>query len=229
MSEYVPISGLDELAEFPSADDWAVIVDISEPFDIDKTKKIKISNLVNLAAQAAVQALVSGQAAGDIFYASSGTALARLAKGAAKQALVMNAGATAPEWASAKGLHDIQIAHSTGEKSYASSWEDHPGLSVTLTLTAPSTVVMFAVVTGYVNTTSAGYAIRLRGVIDGTADSADAQYNGSANPVRNEALPYIWYRTGIAAGSRIVKLQCQGGSPASYITNGRIIALAFTE
>lgn len=36
--------------------------------------------------------------AGDIVYASSSTALARLAKGTAYQHLRMNAGATAPEW-----------------------------------------------------------------------------------------------------------------------------------
>tara|TARA_R100000963_G_scaffold21372_1_gene14960 strand:+ start:827 stop:1318 length:492 start_codon:yes stop_codon:yes gene_type:complete len=38
--------------------------------------------------------------AGDILYASANNTPARLAKGAAAQALVMNAGATAPEWGS---------------------------------------------------------------------------------------------------------------------------------
>lgn len=39
-----------------------------------------------------------GSAAGDLDYYSSATAKTRLAKGTAKQALMMNSGATAPEW-----------------------------------------------------------------------------------------------------------------------------------
>ena len=38
--------------------------------------------------------------AGDVLYATGSTTLAKLAKGVAAQALVMNAGATAPEWGS---------------------------------------------------------------------------------------------------------------------------------
>jgi hypothetical protein len=41
---------------------------------------------------------VASQAQGDIIYASSASAWARLAKGTASQILAMNAGATAPEW-----------------------------------------------------------------------------------------------------------------------------------
>ncbi len=36
--------------------------------------------------------------AGDLIYATGANAVARLAKGTARQALAMNAGATAPEW-----------------------------------------------------------------------------------------------------------------------------------
>lgn len=43
-------------------------------------------------------------AAGDIAYATGANALARLAKGAAADALVMNSGATAPEWSAASYL-----------------------------------------------------------------------------------------------------------------------------
>lgn len=41
--------------------------------------------------------------AGDILYASADDTIARLAKGTAAQALVMNAGATAPSWATSGG------------------------------------------------------------------------------------------------------------------------------
>lgn len=42
---------------------------------------------------------ISGLSAGDLLYLLSSTTFARLAKGTARQALLMNAGATAPEWA----------------------------------------------------------------------------------------------------------------------------------
>lgn len=41
---------------------------------------------------------MASQAAGDLFYATSATAISRLAKGTAAQQLRMNAGADAPEW-----------------------------------------------------------------------------------------------------------------------------------
>jgi len=46
--------------------------------------------------------------AGDILHYVSGTALTRLAKGTAGQALVMNSGATAPEWGTAESTQLLQ-------------------------------------------------------------------------------------------------------------------------
>jgi len=42
--------------------------------------------------------------AGDILYASANNTPARLAKGSGLQVLQMNAGATAPEWATSSGV-----------------------------------------------------------------------------------------------------------------------------
>ena len=44
---------------------------------------------------------ISSYTAGDVVYASGTTTLTKIAKGTAGQALVMNSGATAPEWGSA--------------------------------------------------------------------------------------------------------------------------------
>lgn len=88
----------DTVLTTPAPSDLVLIWDNSEPLDINRVKVITFQNLVNLAAQSALQALVSGQTAGDTFYANSATALARLAKGTAGQVLSMNSGATAPEW-----------------------------------------------------------------------------------------------------------------------------------
>jgi hypothetical protein len=192
----------------PAPTDLFLLWDRSEPLDINKVKVISYQNLVNLAAQSALQALVSGQAAGDMFYASSATALARVAKGTAGQVLKMNSGATAPEWGNAAGLVDIQIAKSTSGKTYSTAtWEDHPGLSVTLTLPKASTVLILADITGNVNTTLTGYGFFVRGMIDGVADGDPDNFNGSINPSRNEVLSYTWFRTSVPAGSRIVKIQ----------------------
>jgi hypothetical protein len=51
--------------------------------------------------------------AGDLFYATSSKALTRLPKGTAGQALVMNAGATAPSWASAPFTKSYESAQQT--------------------------------------------------------------------------------------------------------------------
>lgn len=56
---------------------------------ISTTGKVNISALT-----------VASQAQGDLIYATSATAWARLAKGTAGQILTMNSGATAPEWGS---------------------------------------------------------------------------------------------------------------------------------
>lgn len=57
---------------------------------------------------------VGSDAAGDLLYKSSATALARLAKGTGGQLLQMNSGATAPEWSSTPVLYK-SVAVSSGE------------------------------------------------------------------------------------------------------------------
>jgi hypothetical protein len=70
---------------------------------------------------------IPSYAAGDILYATSVTTLAKLPKGSALQALRMNAGATAPEWAGGGGAPDAvmedQKASGTNGGSFNSgSW-----------------------------------------------------------------------------------------------------------
>jgi hypothetical protein len=78
--------------------DYLLIYDASEPLDIYKIKVVSIQDLIKFTAETARQPMVTGQAAGDLFYASAAGVLARLAKGAAGQVLKMNSGANAPEW-----------------------------------------------------------------------------------------------------------------------------------
>ena len=217
----------DTVLETPAVGDIVLIYDVSEPLDVNKVKAITYGNLVNLAAQSALQALVSGQAAGDMLYADTAASLARLAKGTAGQVLSMNAGATAPEWGGT--IKDIDLIDvSPGQTFSNAAWEDITGATLTLTLPTTCTIFILASVTGYVNADLAGYSFNIRGSIDGNTD-ADNNYNGSANPKRNEAFPYFWYKTGITAGNKIVKLQCQQKTQNLYVTKARLIAFAFAE
>ena len=70
--------------------------------------------------------------AGDILYATGTTTLTKLAKGTAAHALLMNRGATAPEWGTAGGAFEnnlFHIVHETadgtaGSGTNANSWDD---------------------------------------------------------------------------------------------------------
>lgn len=169
--------------------------------------------------------------AGDISYASASNVLSKITIGTVGQVLTVNP-SVIPEWKNAAGLVDIKIADSDTEKTYStSSWEDHPNLSVTLSLPRTSTIIVMAIITGNVYTTNAGYGFIVRSLIDGTADALNSEFNGSMNPSRNEALPYFWCKTGVAAGNRVVKIQSKESADGidNRITNGRLIALAFGE
>jgi len=73
--------------------------------------------------------------AGDILYATGSTTLAKLAKGTAGQALKMNSGATAPEWATGGGgataTHAFDNQSST---SYAGTGTSGTGIDVNTTV-----------------------------------------------------------------------------------------------
>lgn len=82
------------LLTVPAAGDFVLIYDLSESIEARKIKAIAFDNLVNFAQYR----LVASQASGDLFYGSSASAIARLAKAAANGALRMNAAGTLPIW-----------------------------------------------------------------------------------------------------------------------------------
>ena len=76
---------------------------------------------------------MGSDAAGDILYHGA-TDYARLAKGTAGQALVMNAGATAPEWGEAGGGKVLQCVYTSKLDEFvgaSTSWADVTGMTVT--------------------------------------------------------------------------------------------------
>ena len=73
--------------------------------------------------------------AGDILYATGSTTLAKLAKGTAGQALKMNSGATAPEWAAGGGGATATHAYTNqSSTSYAGTGTSGTGIDVNTTV-----------------------------------------------------------------------------------------------
>lgn len=119
--------------------------------------------------------VIASQAAGDILYASSTTAWARLAKGTAAQVLKMNSGATAPEWGDGT--------------TYASAAEVTTGTEAAKAV-APSTMVSHeGVCKGWINFNGTGtIAVNDSYNVSGITDNGTGLYTiawdtdfGSAN------------------------------------------------
>lgn len=220
----VKISSLVELTA-PAPGDMLVIVDISEPADLDKTKRISKAVLVGDSIPKSVVT-----AAGDILVATGNAAVGKLAKSTDGQVLTMVTGA--PAWATSKGLHAIgMVSASPNQDTTSTSLVDVTGATVTLALTVPCTIILLALVQGYVAQSAEGFIFKVYGMIDGTSDAGVTSGNGSATTQRNEALPYMYMKTGVPVGNRIVKLQVKDvtGGTHNHVETARIIALAFAE
>jgi len=119
-----------------------------------------------------------------------------------------------------------KVDFNPGGQSFAGGWADITGATFTLTLTHTCTIVVRAVVSGYNG--GAGRSFFVRAMVNAVADPGTVPFfNGGA--VRNEALPYFYYTTGVTAGSRIVKLQCQADTDPNVVDRGRLEAFAYVE
>lgn len=171
--------------------------------------------------------------AGDMAYATSASSLARLAIGAAGQVLTSNG--SIPVWAAMPNfsgiLHKISTVDFNPDADYGGSWGDVAGATLTLSLAVTCSILVTAGVKGYnTKTTTAYLPLEIRALVDGGADpSATYFQNMGAAVQRNEDLGYIYLATGIAAGSRVVKLQAQGAGASAHVTSGRLTAIAVTE
>lgn len=172
--------------------------------------------------------------AGDMAYATSSAALARLAIGAA--GTVMTSTGSAPQWSAKSSV--AGLLHVSGSvdfapaQTFAGDWADITGATVTLTTSVTCTILLLAAITGYNTLAGAGRAIRIRGLVAGSADGGSrggSENNGSANPPRNEGLFYQAKWAGVVAAANVCKLQCKADTDSNVVTSGRLIALAFPE
>ena len=184
----------------------------------------------NTSGRDNINALWVYTAAGDIAYATSATSLAKLAAPAVDSLLKMTASTKIPSWIATTlvgGIHAKGLVDFSPAQTFSGTWTDITGATLTLTLSATCTVFVYAVVVGYNGT--AGNTFVIRGVVDGSADASLMSSNGGDPANRNESLTYINYVTGVAAGSRVVKLQSEKQGTNNIVATGRLIALAWTE
>jgi len=221
----IKISEFDELAEAPATGDLFLLTDISEAFDVDKTKKIKFENLVDLAAQAAAQKIVNAQASGDVFYGASASSIARLALGT--QGNVLKAGASAPEYGGPFQAFKYGTA-SSGSNTSSSTWTDVSGASISITLPAAGDLLAFAVFTMDSQGNSGGGFGEARLVIDGTGQQEVTVSCVNAQGYRGVVCAGI--KEGVSAGARTVKLQIRAYySTTTYANTIYLFAMEFNS
>lgn len=178
-------------------------------------------------------ALWKGTANGDMDYYTGLTDKARLALGAVGTILMSNG--TIPTWGDPKTLAGILaaigVATFNPDADYGGTWGDVAGASVSLTLPAGKTYTVFALasLTGYSALANSGRGTQTQVVIDGNG-GGNYGWAGSESTMRNQPIQAMHYRTGIASGARVCKVQAQADTgTATHVTLGKLLALAFTE
>lgn len=177
-------------------------------------------------------AIFVGTTAGDIDYYTSSSAKARLAIGASNT--VLGSSGSAPQWSHSPSIAGVlhtkgTVDFSPGGQVFSSTWADISFAAVSLTLSVTCTIVVFSEITGYTDNAGTGYGFLIRAMVNGVADTGTIPFNGSQTEIRNGSVSYLYYTTGVTAGSRLVKMQCQANTVNNVVERGRLIALAFVE
>lgn len=163
--------------------------------------------------------------AGDLAYASSATALSRLAIGAAYKVLRVNPSGNAPSW----GQSPIVFTSKTDSTEYSYStdaWRDVPNSSATITPLVASTVLVFGVMNNY-GTGTYGFR-RFKVSIDGIdVDGYESWEYYQINEY--VATPVFGVKTGVAAGAKTIKLREICDSPGYTVSSKWWIAVAIPE
>lgn len=172
--------------------------------------------------------------AGDVAYATSSAALARAAVGAVGSIRTSNG--SIPGWTTKQSV--AGMFHTWGEVDFAPGqtmsgiWADITGATLTLTLGVACSIMVIASVTGYNQHSGGGDKppFYIRASVDGNVDGHPEYLENLAEVTpRNENLPYLFLKSGIAAGSRIVKLQSKATTDYNIITSGRLQAWAMVD
>lgn len=172
-----------------------------------KLATISSGGKVNISALTA-----TSQAAGDIMYASSASAYARLAKGLASQHLAMNGAATAPEWVTptaAASAAEVKTGSESAKYVAPSTMTGHEGM-----------------VKGWISFNGTGtIAIKdsynVSGIVDDAAalwtvtwatDFADANYAVVASCINYNHISTVMIKTKAAGSVQIISVGQNGST-----------------
>jgi len=129
---------------------------------------------------------MGSDAQGDILYHGA-TDYARLAKGTAGQALVMNAGATAPEWGAAGGgkiLQVVAVSLATEVTTTSTSYVAVTGMTADITPSATTSKILI-MIQGVISHTGSGYGHSVRLYRDSTNIANGSGGSGRENCLTN--------------------------------------------
>lgn len=169
--------------------------------------------------------------AGDIVYATSATALARLAKPSV-DSLLKNTSSGVPSWLSIAALpgrlHTYGENYSnSGSTSASTSYAAiGAGVYVDLTLASICTVIAFAFGAGTKNSGSSDGYFGIS--IDGTQDPND---KNAFRGVTNTPFATMYHKASVPVGTRRVELKYKTANAADTVgfSMGLVAALAFIE
>jgi len=162
---------------------------------------------------------------GDIAYANTSSELARLAAGANGESIVYASGV--PTTRKPKGVWDDwgTVERTSAAKLTNTSWADLSSFSITLTLTRTCTI--HGAYAGTMGADSAGSMVnKIRMNIDGNTPTTEVvmSFGGVNTPAAAR-----FSIAGIAAGSRVVKLQNQLAAGSGMYVSGILDAWAVVE
>lgn len=164
--------------------------------------------------------------AGDMAYATSSSALSRLAIGAAYKVLRTNAGGTAPEWSQSPFV--VASLYDATGYSYASTVRDMPNSSGTITPLVTSTVIVAAQAEAYCGVGNCWFQYRVRCNGVDSSNYSDLHYSNEVKV----SVPHFAIFTGVTAGAKTIllrELQGYGGAVSYTVTSKRWIAIAIPE
>jgi hypothetical protein len=175
---------------------------------------------------------------GDILY-RDGSGLQRLAKGTAGQALKMNSGATAPEWAAGSTSNSSQYTNITVNtfNSSANSWADITNFNVSITPTASDKkILILSDINGVADTFHGLFSMKIQRKIgsgsyaDLAAILTDVSASGWSSPTSDSTYGNLrgWYDTNDSVNTHLHYLDSPNTTDAvSYkwqvwATNGTV-------
>lgn len=126
----------------------------------------------DLAAAAVPKSTVT--TAGDLIYGTGSAAVSRLALGTAGKVLTVNAGATAPEWATAASGGMTLIATATLSAATAVSFTSIPGTYKHLLLTAPIMTQSVSATGWYIRVNSS--SVSYQNFISGSSNASNSYF-----------------------------------------------------